>query len=201
MPNAQPRIYLNGAVAVVEPFLPGVSTSAFPDQLVQDALLAVDSASPPLSPSKRSSERYAAPVIAMAIARHRGGQASEMDGKAVLDHLLNAGLVDVDEVKVFRPGKGSDTRKGLVLSAAGKRAVQEAAHSKAINHTPQSPQSPATALQDNAAGTPWVPRNAKGGMGGMRGPNQRGGCTNAEEGRTICNWTIRADHLPHFTIA
>ena len=32
MPNAQPPIYLNGdQVAVVEPFVPGVSTSAFPD--------------------------------------------------------------------------------------------------------------------------------------------------------------------------
>ena len=202
MPNAQPPIYLNGdQVAVVEPFLPGVSASTYSDQLVQDALLAVDSASPPLSPSKRSSERYAAPVIAMAIARHRGGQASEMDGKAVLDHLLNAGLVAVDEVKVFRPGKGSDTRKGLVLSAAGKRAVHQESQSTPADPTPQCPQSPATALQENAGGDPWVPRNAKGGMGGMRGPNQRGGCTNAEEGRTICRWTIRADHLPHFTIA
>ena len=173
MPNAQPPIYLNGdQVAVVEPFLPGVSTSAFPDQLVQDALLAVDSASPPLSPSKRSSERYAAPVIAMAIARHRGGQASEMDGKAVLDHLLNAGLVDVDEVKVFRPGKGSDTRKGLVLSAAGKRAVQQGGQSTLADpapQSPQSPQSPATALQDNAGGDPLGPPQRQGGYGGNAG--------------------------------
>src|ERR1700686_4946166 len=92
MQNAEPPIYMNGdQVAVVEPFQPGVSAPAFP--LVRDALLAVDGASPPLTPSKRSPERYAAPVIADAIKPHRAGQALEMDGKAVLDNLMNAGLV------------------------------------------------------------------------------------------------------------
>jgi hypothetical protein len=102
MPNGQPPIFMNGdSVAVVEPFQPGVSTSVFPHQLVRDALLAVDGATLPLSPSKRSSDRYAAPVIADAIARHRNCQASEVEGKAVLDHLIRAGLVLVSDVKWF----------------------------------------------------------------------------------------------------
>ena len=167
MQNAEPPIYTNGdQVAVVEPFQPGISTSAFPVSLVRDALLAVDGANPPLSPSKRSSERYAAPVIAYAIARHRGGQASELDGKAVLDHLLSAGLVEVTEVKVFRPGKGSDTRKGLVLTSAGREAVQQVGHP-----TPQPPQHHCRMTR---AGSPLAPPQRQGGMGGMRGASATG---------------------------
>jgi len=170
MPNADPPIYMTGdQVAVVEPFQLGVSGPAFPDDLMRDALLAVDRASPPLTPSKRSPERYAAPVIADAIKPHRAGQASEMDGRAVLDHLMSAGLVAVADVKVFRSGKGSDTRKGLVLTAAGKVAVGQAPNTTSTNSTPQPPQCPATSLQEDAGGDPLGPPQRKGGVGGMRG--------------------------------
>jgi len=167
MPNAQPPIYMHGdQVAVIEPFQPGTASLAFPLDLVRDALSAVDGASPPLSPSKRSSERYAAPVIAGAIAGHRGGQASEMDGKAVLDHLMNTGFVDVAEVKVFRPGKGADTRKGLVLTAAGKGFAQQAGQNTLCNPTPQCP---AIALRDDAGGEPSGSPATPGGCGGNAG--------------------------------
>ena len=170
MQNAEPPIYMNGdQVAVVEPFQPGVSAPAFPQALVRDALLAVDGANPPLTPSKRSPERYAAPVIADAIKPHRAGQALEVDGKAVLDHLMNAGLIAVADVKVFRGGKGSDTRKGLVLTAAGKLAVDQAGQFTFTNPTPQSPQTPATTLQDDAGGDPLGPPQRQGGCGGNAG--------------------------------
>jgi hypothetical protein len=170
MPNAEPPIYLTGdQVAVVEPFQPGVSAPAFPQALVRDVLLAVDGANPPLTPSKRSTERYAAPVIADAIKHHRAGQASEMDGKAVLDHLMTAGLVAVADVKVFRGGKGSDTRKGLVLTAAGNLAVDQAGQFKFTNPTPPSPQSTATTLQDHAGGDPLGSPATQGGYGGNAG--------------------------------
>jgi hypothetical protein len=169
MPNAQPPIYVNGdPVAVVEPFQPGVSSSRFSLQLVRDALLAVDSANPPLSPSKQSKDRYAAPVIAEAIAGHRGGHATEMDGKAVLDHLMSSGLIAVNEVKLSRPGKGSDTRKGLGLTAAGK-AAQEGGQIVAGDPAPQSPQSPANSLRDNAGGDPLGSPAPQGGCGGNAG--------------------------------
>ena len=175
MPNAEPPIYMHGDhVAVVEPFQPGVSALVFPVALVRDALLAVGGASPPLSPSRRSSERYAAPVIAEAIAPHRGGQASELDGKAVLDHLMNFGLVDVAEVKVFRPGKGSDTRKGLVLTGEGKRLAQQAGQNTPGNPTPQSPRCPAIALRDDAGGEPPGSPAKPGGCGGNAGGTSNG---------------------------
>jgi hypothetical protein len=170
MPNAEPPIYMNGdPVAVVEPFKPGVSGPAFPDALVRDALRTVDAASPPLTPSKRSPDRYAAPVIAEAIKSHRSGQASEVDGKAVLDHLLNAGLVAVADVKVSRGGKGADTRKGLVLTPAGKVARELADKKEAADLTPRSPQSPATALQNDAGGDPLGSPATQGGSGGNAG--------------------------------
>ena len=122
MPNAEPPVYMNGdQVAVVVPFKPDILRSAFPVDLVRDALLAVDSASRrSLRPNVRPSA-YAAPVIADAITHHRGGQPLEVDGKAVLDHLLKTGLVAVDEVRIVRLGKGADTRKGLMLTAAGRQ--------------------------------------------------------------------------------
>lgn len=175
MPNAEPPIYPTGDnVAVVEPFKPGVSGPAFPDALVQDALAAVDAASPPLTPSKRSTDRYAAPVIAAAIKVHRGGQVVEADGKSVLDHLVNAGLVAVTDVKVARGGKGNDTRKGLVLTAAGRVALRSTEQPQNGYPTPQHPRSPATMLQDDAGGDPIVPRDAVGGVGGNAGAMQTG---------------------------
>jgi hypothetical protein len=142
MTNAEPPIYTNGDnVAVVEHFQLGVSGPAFPPQLVRDALLAVDAADPPLSRSKQATERYAVPVIAEAIAPHRGGRASDTDGKALLDHLIKTGLVRVAEIQVSRPGSRSDTRKGLKLTSAGRKAAHGIDQSSA-DAAPQSPQSP-----------------------------------------------------------
>jgi AAA domain/Primase C terminal 2 (PriCT-2) len=172
MPNAEPPIYVTGdQVAVVEPFVPGSSGPAFPDALVRDALRAVDTASPPLTPSRRSADRYAAPVIAEAIKSHRSGQVSEVDGKAVLDHLMRAGLVVVADVKVPRGGKGSDTRKGLVLTPDGKVALQQTVRVAPSDPSPQSPQSPATKLQGDAGGDPLGSPATQGGCGGNAGGN------------------------------
>ena len=175
MQNPEPPIYTTGdKVAVIEPFQPGASGPAFPPQMVRDALLAVAGANPPLSPSKRSTERYAVPVIAQAIAPHRGGRASETDGKAVLDYLISAGLVFVDDVKLHRAGKGSDTRKGLVWTAAGMAAVQQPHPVAPDRATPQSPQRPANSLRDDAGGEPPGSPVTQGGMGGMRGGGDAG---------------------------
>ena len=170
MLNADPPIYMTGDnVAVVEPFKPGISGPAFPDALVRDALVVIDAASPPLTPSKRSAERYAAPVIADAIKSHRAGQASEADAKAVMDHLINTGLAAVADVKVSRGGKGASIRKGLVLTPAGKLAVRQAGEFAFTNSTPQSPQRPAMMLQEDAGGDPLGPPQRQGGCGGNAG--------------------------------
>lgn len=170
MPNAEPPIYPNGdRVAVVEPFLPGASTLAFPVDLVRDALLAVESANPPLSPSRNASERYAVPVIADAIARHRGGQASETEGKAVLDHLKKTGLVEVSEVEIARAGKGTDVRKGLKLTASGRQAVQRFGQKRTTASSPQSPQCPANGLRDDAGEAAPAAPATQGGCGGNAG--------------------------------
>jgi AAA domain/Primase C terminal 2 (PriCT-2) len=158
--NAQPPVYPNGdRVAVVEPFHPGASAPKFPPDMIRDALLAVDAADPLLSPSKNSRNRYAAPAIAAAIAPHRGGSRSEIEGQAVIDHLLETALVKVDEVIVARPGSRSDKRKGLVLTPAGKLAIA----------VPQSPQSPADTPQDIAGGEPPGSPAGPGGCGGNAG--------------------------------
>ena len=168
MPNAEPPVYMTGdQVAVVEPFQPGMSGPAFPNALVRDALRSIDAASPPLTTSKRSSARYAAPVVADAIKMHRSGQASEVEGKAVLDHLMSAGLVAVADVKVPRGSKGSDIRKGLVLTVAGKAALQQPGQVAVT--LPQPPQSSATTLQGNAGGDPPGSTATQGGYGGNAG--------------------------------
>jgi hypothetical protein len=147
--NQQPPIYLTGdRVAVIEEFHPGASGPAFPPQLIRDALLAVDAADPPLSPSKQSRERYAVPVIAQAIAPHRHGKASDTEAKAILDHIIRTGLAQVGSVKVSRPGGRSDARDGLVLTPAGKAAVQE--ENQVASNSPQSPQSPQTPAEPTA---------------------------------------------------
>jgi hypothetical protein len=126
MNNAEPPTYTHGdKVAVVESFKPGSPGAVFSHDLVRDALVAIHGANPPLSPSKRAVDRCAAPVIAQAIASHRGGKASEAEGAAILDHLKRSGLVGVEQVAINRGRKGSDTRQGLVLTAAGKSAIQE----------------------------------------------------------------------------
>ena len=123
----------------------------------------------PASARRRATERYAAPVIARAIAPHRGGHASEMDGKAVLDHLISAGLIAVGDVKLRRGGGRSDTRQGLVLTSAGKMAVQQVIQVAPTNPTPQSPQCPAVTLQDDAGGEPLGSPATPRGCGGYAG--------------------------------
>jgi len=154
--NQQPPVYLNGDnVAVVEVFQPGTSGPVFPPQLIRDALVAVDLANPPLTPSKQSRDRYAAPVIAQAIAHHRGGRASDAEGKAILDHITSAGLVHVVSVKIRRPKGRSDEMNCLVLTPAGKAAIQQA--HQGPSNSPQSPQSPAVSTAgtaENAGGDP-----------------------------------------------
>jgi hypothetical protein len=171
MQNAEPPIYTEGDnVAVVEVFRPGASGPAFPQQLVRDALLAIDAASPPLSPSKRSTDRYAAPAIAQAIASHRGGQASELEGKAVLDHLLGGGLVAAQDVKFPRAGGRSDTRKGLVLTPAGNAAMQIGQFAPtSTKQPPRPPQCPANTSRDDAGGEPPGSPATPGGCGGNAG--------------------------------
>jgi hypothetical protein len=122
MANERPPVYPTGdQVAVVERFDPRASSPVYPQELIRDALLAVDGSDPPLTPSKRSPDRYAAPVIAQAIAPHRDGRISETEGKAVLQHLMSTGLVRVGEVKFSRPGSRSDVRKGLSRLVSGAR--------------------------------------------------------------------------------
>jgi hypothetical protein len=169
IPNQQPPTYPEGdGVAVVEIFHPNSSAPIFDPQLVSDAVAAVAAANPPLSPSKNSKGRYAAPFIAQAIAPHRGGRADEMEGASVLDYLLRSGLIRVDDVKLSRAGSRSDTRKGLVLTTAGQVAMQQETHA-AINTVPQSPQCPAETLQDHAGGDPLGPPQRQGGCGGSAG--------------------------------
>ena len=166
--NQQPPIYIAGDnVAVVEVFQPGTSGPVFAEQLIRDALAAVSSANPPLTPSKNSRERYAAPVIARAIARHRSGQTSEIEGKAVLDHLIRSGLIQVEDVKVPRSGGRADERKGLVLTPIGKAAAQRP--NQDLLSVPQSPQTPADVLQEDAGGDPLGPPQHQGGCGGNAG--------------------------------
>lgn len=140
--NQQPPVYVTGdRVAVIEEFHPGFSGPVFPPQLIRDALCALDTADPPLSSAKQSGERYAVPVIAQAIAPHRGSRADDTEGKNVLDHLMRSGLVRVENIKLSRPGGRSDTRKGLVLTPAGKAAMQQ--DNEVASNSPQSPQTPA----------------------------------------------------------
>jgi hypothetical protein len=154
--NQEPPVYVNGdKVAVIEVFQPGASGPVFPPQLIRDALAAIDCANPPLTPASQSKTRYAAPVIAQAIAHHRGGRASDAEGKAILDHITSAGLVHVISVKVRRTGGRSDDLNCLVLTPAGKAVIQQA--SQGPSNSPQSPQSPAvstTGTAENAGGDP-----------------------------------------------
>src|SRR5215207_3850303 len=115
MSNAEPPVYPQGdRVAVVEEFKPRVASCAFSAQLIRDALQEVESATPPLSPSPRAGARYAVPALVRAIDPHRGGRATEAEGKAVLDHIMQAGLVMTTPVKLPRSGSRSDVRDGLV---------------------------------------------------------------------------------------
>jgi hypothetical protein len=140
--NQQPPVYPHGdRVAVIEEFQPGSSGATFPQGLIRAVLCALDVADPPLSTSKQSNERYAVPVVAQAIAPHRGGRANDVEGKNVLDHLIRSDLVRVEEVKLSRAAGRSDIRKGLVLTQAGKAAMQQ--DDEVASNSPQSPQRPA----------------------------------------------------------
>ncbi len=167
--NAQPPIYPNGdKVGVVEVFHPGTSGPRFSPEIVRDALQAINGATIPLSPSKRAAGRYAVPTIVQAIAPHRGGQVSEIEAEAVLDHLVRSALVRVDKVKLARPGGRSDERDGLVLTQAGKDAAR-GAPATSNQHSPRSPQCPATSMRDDAGGEPPGSPAMPGGCGGNAG--------------------------------
>jgi hypothetical protein len=144
--NAQPPTYPTGdSVGVVERFIPQASgAAAFPEALLRSALEAIQDADPPLTPSAQSKTRYAVPVITRAIAPHRGGRASEPEAKAVLSHLIDAGLASVEERKISREGGRSDTRKGLFPTATGAELLRKG------DVTPQSPQCPADASAETA---------------------------------------------------
>jgi len=166
MQNAQPPVYPTGdRVGVVEEFKPGASGPTFPPALIHDALRAIAGAAVPLTPSKNSRTRFAGPVIAQAIAPHRGGRASDTEAVAVLDHLMRTGLIKVDKVKLVRGGSRSDEREGLVLTSVGEQALQ--ANNAAPS--PQSPQRPATSLRDDAGGAPLGPPQRPRGCGGDAG--------------------------------
>lgn len=172
--NAQPPTYPNGdRVGVVERFTPAASGAAlFPEDLLRSALQAIQDADPPLTPSARSNTRYAVPVLAKAIAPHRGGRASEPEAKAVLGHLMDVGLAAVEERKIAREGGRSDMRKGLFPTASGTDLLR-----KDHNIVPQPPQSSATPYAGstcNAGGAPPCgPPATQGGMGGNAGAHRR----------------------------
>jgi hypothetical protein len=114
MPNAQPPIYPYGdRVGVVEPFVPNPLAPVFPQPVISAALTAIANANPPLSPSGRGTG--AVPVIAAAIAPHRGGTVSDTEAKAVLDYLKRIGKVVIQPVQVPRQGRGAYTRNGLTV--------------------------------------------------------------------------------------
>jgi hypothetical protein len=171
--NPEPPAYPNGdSVGVVKRFTPAASGAAlFPVELLRSALQAIQDAEPPLTPSAQSRTRYAVPVIAKAIAPHRGGNASEPEAKAVLGHLIDVGLASVEERKIDREGGRSDMRKGLFPTAAGAGLLRETI-------TPQTPQSPAVASAGNtvdAGGDPSCGSPAtQGGYGGNAGESTAG---------------------------
>lgn len=186
MQNAQPPVYPTGdRVGVVEEFKPGASGPTFPPALVYDVLRAIASAAVPLSPSRNARTRFAGPVIAQAIAPHRGGRASDTEAMAVLDHLMRTGLIKIDDVKLVRKGGRSDERNGLVLTSVGEQALQ--ANNAAPS--PQFPQGPATSLRDDAGGAPFGPPQRPRGCGGDAG-GKVAGTSIAQEAR---NDTILTD--------
>jgi hypothetical protein len=121
LPNAEPPLYPVGdSVQVVVPYTPKPGASPAGAQAMAAALAAIRTAQPLLSSDRRAGDRYAAPILAAAIAPHLpGGRASEADGKAVLDTLLRQGAVRVQQMKVpRRNGRGTDDRLCLVAVEA-----------------------------------------------------------------------------------
>jgi hypothetical protein len=181
LPNQQPPIYPKGdKVAVVEIFQPGASGPAYPPAMIRDVVKAIDSANPPLSPSKQAKGRYAADAIAQAIAHHRGGKVSDVEAEGVLGYIRDSGLAVVQSVKVPRPGGRADVRNGLVVTPQGKAAMQGPAPAGVA--APKSPQSPQSSRGNDAghgdSGSPKGPRNVPGGCGECgdqdRGAGRRG---------------------------
>jgi hypothetical protein len=116
MLNAEPPVYPHGdSVAAVERFIPNPMSAVFPAPVIAAALEAIGIANPPLSPHSRVAGTSAAAVISAAIAPHRGGHASNVEAKAVLDYLLRSGQVALQPVQVPRPGRGPYTRNGLIV--------------------------------------------------------------------------------------
>jgi hypothetical protein len=141
LPNQQPPIYPAGdKVAVVEVFQPGVSMPAYPPAMIR-VLKAIDSANPPLSPSKQAKGRYAVDVIAHAIAHHRGGKMSDVETEGVLGYIQHSGLAAVQSVNVPRPGSRADVRKGLVVTPEGKAAMRHPTQPASQARGPRSPRS------------------------------------------------------------
>jgi AAA domain len=124
--NAEPPLYPEGdEVGVIEIARPTAVASGYPPRLIQAALLAIANANPPLGPTKQSKSRYAAPVVAAAIAPYRdNGTASDKDAEAVLDFAKRSGWIVDQDVEIARPGKGADVRKGFVLTPRGKAVAQ-----------------------------------------------------------------------------
>jgi AAA domain len=175
VPNAEPPIYLRGDdVGVVERFIPRASgAAAFPVELLRSAVQAIQDADPPLSPSARSNMRYAVPVIAKAMAPHRGGRASEPEAKAVLGHLIDVGLAKVEPRKISREGGRSDTRNGLFPTTTGANLLRE--NYSVIPQPPQSPATPTAGSGVNAGGDqPCGSPATQGGYGGNAGGGNAG---------------------------
>ena len=170
MPNAEPPIYpIGDKVGVVEVFQPGVCGPRFSPEMIRDALRAIDSAPTPPSPSKRATGRYAGPLIAQAIAPHRGGRVSDIEAEAVLDHIIRSSLVVVQQVKLTRSGGRSDVRSGLVLTSAGKQEAHGVQSAPSNSSFPAVPAVPATFARGNAGGAPLGPPQRPRGCGGNAG--------------------------------
>jgi AAA domain len=172
--NARPPIYPEGdKVGVVERFVPAASGAAlFPETLLRSALQAIQDADPPLSPSARSTTRYAVPVIAKAIAPHRGGRVSETEAKAVMGHLIDVSLASVEQRKISRDGSRSDMRNGLFPTPSGAEFLRN------VHASPQPPQTPATASAGHAVDAsgdqPCGSPATQGGYGGKCGGENAG---------------------------
>lgn len=120
MNNAKPPIYPEGdQVGVVEVYRPQAAGSAYPSNMVQDALVAIRGAQPPLNPTPQAKKHRAWPVIAQAIAQHRGGRIDEIGAASLLAHIDAAGLVTTAEVTEAGQKGRSSKRKALVVTPAG----------------------------------------------------------------------------------
>jgi hypothetical protein len=154
--------------------------------VIRDVVKAIDSANPPLSPSKQAKGRYAADAIAQAIAHHRGGKVSDVEAEGVLGYIRDSGLAVVQSVKVPRPGGRADVRNGLVVTPQGKAAMQGPAPAGVA--APKSPQSPQSSRGNDAghgdSGSPKGPRNVPGGCGGNAGTKIAGQAAEAHPIKT-----------------